>query len=361
MTDKPFGNMPLYKYLLLVTLALVGAGELSAQTDTTIVFEPHKDVGINTETLTQKVIPDTISKDGIIITGTDARFALKNYDQYRFYLYSNVSITSTIGLLKEITFTSSYAGGGKTDANGKDNSPDGFINKFSSGRYYLSSSNKKIGVWESKSDVSTLDITRINPRVYLTKIEVTVQKYSNSTTISSAGYATYCCENAADYSKAYGLRAFKAKYDKEAKKIVLTPVGAVPANTPVVLKGNEGLHAFPTAEGTTDDVADNELKVATEDMTCTGNMWILVKKSNGVGFSPAKAGSTLKKGKCYIEIDASSAASAKFVGLDETTGIRHITASEISLGDKAYNLAGQRVGTDYKGVVIVGGKKVVRR
>lgn len=353
--------MPLHKYLFLVMLAMVVAGDLRAQTDTTIVFEPHKDVGINTETLYDKVIPDAMSKDGITIVGTDARFALEKYDEYRLYLYSKVSITSTIGLLKEITFTSSVAGAGKTDNNGKESSPDGFINKFSSGSYNLSSSNPRVGVWDSKSDVSSLDITRINPKVYLTKIEVTVQKFPNTTTISSAGYATYSCENAVDYSKAYGLKAFKAKYDKDTKRIVLTPVGAVPANTPVVLKGDMGIHGFPSAKGSTGDVTDNELKVAAEDMECTGNMWILVKKSNGVGFSPATKGSTLKKGKCYIVIDSETVSQAKFADLDETTGIARIATPAVPSDGKSYNLAGQRVGSDYKGIVIVGGKKVVRR
>ncbi len=351
--------MPIYRYFLLVMLAMMVAGDLNAQTtSTTITFEPNAVKGKNTN---NKNGADTIYKDGVRIVCDLAAFNYYDTD-YRFYAYSDVIITSTVGCLEKIVFTCSKKGTGKSGNNGNDGSPDGFIGHFSpGGNYYLDDSDMKVGVWQSNSEVSSVTITNIYPLVYAKTIAVTVLKYPNTATISSAGYATYSCENAADYSKAYGLRAFKAKYDKDAKKIVLTPVGTVPANTPVVLKGDEGLHAFPTASGTTDDVSDNELKVATEDMTCTGNMWILVKKSNGVGFSPAKEGTTLKKGKCYIEIDASSTASAKFVGLDETTGIHHITASDASPDGKAYNLAGQRVGSDYKGIVIVGGKKVVRR
>lgn len=335
--------MPIYKYLLLVVLAIMVAGDLNAQT----TFEAGKNSGHN---YGANKGADTIYNDGVRIVCNDAAFNMNS--GYRFYQKGEVEITSTVGPITRIVFTCTASGN-------NDGSPKGLSNYKPFNQYYSVSGTK--GTWSNSKGANVVITNSINPTVIATKIEVTVQKYPNTTTISSAGYATYCCENAADYSKAYGLKAFKAKYDKEAKKIVLTPVGAVPANTPVVLKGDEGLHAFPTAEGTTGDVSDNELKVAAADMECTGNMWILVKKSNGVGFSPAKVGSTLKKGKCYIEIDASSAASAKFVGLDETTGIQHITSSGSSHDGKAYNLAGQRVGPGYKGIVIVGGKKVLRR
>lgn len=345
--------MPIYKYLLLVMLAIMVAGDLNAQTTSTITFEPSNVKGKNTN---DKNGADTIYKDGVRIVCDLAAFNYYDTD-YRFYIGCNVKITSTVGFLTKIVFTC-------TKSKMASGSPYGFsLAKVSSGEYVYSNprnNTSKTGTWNCSDNVDTLTFTSVRQAVNATKIEVTVQKYPNTTTISSAGYATYCCENAADYSKAYGLRAFKAKYDKEAKKIVLTPVGAVPANTPVVLKGDEGLHGFPTAEGATGDVSDNELKVAAADMECTGNMWILVKKSNGVGFSPAKAGSTLKKGKCYIEIDAGSA-SAKFVGLDETTGIHQVTMPNAAPDDKIYNLAGQRVGSDYKGIVIVGGKKALKR
>lgn len=338
-------------------LAIMVAGDLNAQTTSTITFEPSIVKGKNTN---NKNGADTIYKDGVRIVCDLAAFNYYDTD-YRFYAYSNVVITSTVGYLEKIVFTCSKKGNGKPGNNGNSGSPDGFIGHFSSGDYSLKTSDMKVGVWQSNSEVSSITITNIYPLVYAKTIEVTVQKFPNTTTISSAGYATYSCENAVDYSKAYGLKAFKAKYDKDTKRIVLTPVGAVPANTPVVLKGDMGIHGFPSAKGSTGDVTDNELKVAAEDMECTGNMWILVKKSNGVGFSPATKGSKLKKGKCYIVIDSETVSQAKFADLDETTGIARIATPAVPSDGKSYNLVGQRVGSDYKGIVIVGGKKVVRR
>lgn len=349
-TDKLFENMPLYKYLFLVMLAMVVLGDLRAQTTSTIItFEPSTVKGKNTN---NKSGGDTIYKDGVKIVCDVAAFNYYNTD-YRFYSGCDVEITSLVGLMTKIKFTctekSKFTAG----------SPYGFYLATWSTKGY--SYNDDIGTWSNSTGVNYLTIISSKQAVHATKIEVTVEKFPNTTTISSAGYATYCCKNAVDYSKAYGLKAFKARYDKDTKRIVLTPVGVVPANTPVVLKGDKGLHGFPNASGSTDVVSDNELKVAQEDMECTGNMWILVKKSNGVGFSPATKGSTLKKGKCYIVIDSESTSQAKFADLDETTGIARIEAPAVPSDGKSYNLAGQRVGPDYKGIVIVGGKKVVRR
>ena len=49
--------------------------------------------------------------------------------------------------------------------------------------------------------------------------------------------------------------------------------------------------------------------------------------------------------------------------IDETTGINNLNAESNTLEEDApmYNLAGQRVGKEYKGVVIQNGKKFINR
>lgn len=357
--DRPFGFISFYKYLMTSLLFVSGGVSVEAESqDTKITFVPHIDVGINTSGPSDEVIPDVLYKDGVKITSTDARFALKEYDDYRFYKYSYTNFISTIGNLKEIVFTCSEQG----NKNGSPVNLESAKSKketFSSGRYKIDDYNKKVGIWTCSDNVNSLTINYIKGVVYATKIEVTVDKYPNTTTISSAGYATYCCDKAVDYTKTYGLVAYKAKYDSEKKMIVLTKVGKVPANTPVVLKGEGGLYGFPTLESAPKAVTDNDLKVATANMTCTDNMWILVKKSTGVGFVPATPGTTLAKGKCYLLIE--SGASSKFLPFDETTGISHISPNAVRSDGKTYNILGQEVGNDYKGIVIVDGKKVVRK
>ena len=45
----------------------------------------------------------------------------------------------------------------------------------------------------------------------------------------------------------------------------------------------------------------------------------------------------------------------------ETTGITNITTDDTTLNAPAYNLAGQKVGKEYKGVVIKAGKKFIQK
>lgn len=55
---------------------------------------------------------------------------------------------------------------------------------------------------------------------------------------------------------------------------------------------------------------------------------------------------------------------AKMFVLDDsgmTTGIDAIDSESVGEQGPVYNLAGQRVGKDYKGIVIIGGKKVLRK
>lgn len=44
-----------------------------------------------------------------------------------------------------------------------------------------------------------------------------------------------------------------------------------------------------------------------------------------------------------------------------TTAINEVNADKVAANGKAYNLSGQRVGNDYKGIVIVNGKKMIRK
>ncbi len=347
--------MKLKKLLLLAILML--SVDLCAQEESTIItFDAATptDKGKVTEA---KNIPDTISKGGVRIVCTDAAF--NTTEEYRFYegplkKPTIIEVSSSIGTLNKIVFYCVKTGRVSGSPYGLQNSTHSY------GSVTRSKNDDKKLTWSNKgNNNNVLFFVKINPTVICSKIEVTLDKYPNTTTISSAGYATYCCDKAVDYTKTYGLVAYKAKYDSEKKMIVLTKVGKVPANTPVVLKGEGGLYGFPTLESAPKAVTDNDLKVATANMTCTDNMWILVKKSTGVGFVPATPGTTLAKGKCYLLIE--SGASSKFLPFDETTGISHISPNAVRSDGKTYNILGQEVGNDYKGIVIVDGKKMVRK
>ena len=87
-----------------------------------------------------------------------------------------------------------------------------------------------------------------------------------------------------------------------------------------------------------------------------------MNSSNVVGFGPLANGVTLAKGKAYLVPTSPSGFLTFVIGdEDETTTINAVDAAGMDDDTPVYNLAGQKVGKDYKGVVIVNGRKVVRK
>ena len=118
-------------------------------------------------------------------------------------------------------------------------------------------------------------------------------------------------------------------------------VEQVPAGAGVIVKGAEGLYSVPVATG---DVAELEgnLLVGTGENTFTvtsaeyGKVFKYVKTNAGVvGFQKAKVDWTCQAGHDNGQLT-----------IDNDT--------------PAYNLAGQKVGKGYKGIVVKNGKKYVK-
>ena len=112
----------------------------------------------------------------------------------------------------------------------------------------------------------------------------------------------------------------------------------------------------------------NVLK-GTDDNSQTTGGTIYYGFSNGkkgVGFYWRQAdGGAFENGahKAYIAYTPSSTAQAKsYLVFDTATGVRITALQKSQMEDEpTYNLAGQRVGKDYKGIVIIRGKKYLRK
>ncbi len=183
-------------------------------------------------------------------------------------------------------------------------------------------------------------------------------KGEEKTSITAAGWATYVTARSVDFSKTSDVKAYTVAYSATDDAITLTPVTAVPGNTAVVLKGNQGDYTFTT---TTDKaaVSKNDLKFYTKatSVAKAKTVYILANNNGTVGFCPATVGSTVPAYKGYLSISGGTSAK-NFFALDGTaTGINSIAADKANSRDVRFNLAGQRVDKNYKGVVIVNGKK----
>lgn len=181
-------------------------------------------------------------------------------------------------------------------------------------------------------------------------------------TIGQYGYATYVTKSALDFTDS-GVTAYTVSKVITDDKVTLTSVTQVPAGEAIVVKGTAGDHnisVIPSASEVT-----NDLEVSNKDITATAGdtdtYYYLGVENDQVGFRPLAVDGKLKAGKCFFKV-ANNGGSAKFLTMsfdDEVSGISNVTTNVEN--NAAYNLAGQRVNANAKGIVIINGKKYLNK
>ena len=188
-------------------------------------------------------------------------------------------------------------------------------------------------------------------------------KYSvnEKVSITDAGFATFAASYPVDYS-ANGMVAYAVKY-ADGKLTYNKIEGIVPANTAVLLKGDAKDYTLTAAEGEPATV-DTDLKVADGTKTGANNIYCLANKNNGVGFYQVANTVTIPANKAYLEIGTPVTTPAKYYSIGiggNTTGIQAIQQNGVKADGIMYSLSGQRVGANYKGIVICNGKKMIKK
>lgn len=157
-----------------------------------------------------------------------------------------------------------------------------------------------------------------------------------------------------------------------ANEIEIEPVtsGTLTANTPYLVRLKEG-----KATGEYSIVADESagLKETVENEVNIGSYYKLkttYRELSGAElkgkyalsegkFKKAGDSATLKPFRLYLEPVTVGADNALDIVMDSATSVQTIDNEQCTNG-KMYNLNGQAVGNDYKGIVIMNGKKVVK-
>ena len=208
----------------------------------------------------------------------------------------------------------------------------------------------------------TYTIFRRGSTMKIYGIKYAFESESSSVTITDAGFATFAASYPVDYS-ANGLVAYAVKYANGTltyNKIA----GVVPANTAVLLSGEAKEYTLTAAGGAATNV-DTDLKVANGEKKGDGNIYCLANKaSNGVGFYQVSSSVTIPANKAYLEIATPTTTPAKYYSIGiggNTTGIQAIQQNSVKADGIMYSLSGQRVGKDYKGIVICNGKKMIKK
>ena len=256
-----------------------------------------------------------------------------NYQNGLYTANSTCALSAAVGNLGgAVTFSESatrgkyyiYNGGYQVSWLNNDN---GFhINRLSS----LSDSNKPYGTWEILP-VESLPVT-----------------------ISSVGYATFYAPVALEIPAE--VTAYVATDKGDYISLTAIEGGIIPANTGVILAGDEGSYSFNITTG--GSVGSNALTGTVAAIARPVDSYVLATGEHGVALY--KDGATKIPGfKAYLAAPSGGSVKA-FRFEDDETGINGCIPSIFESEDAAiYNMAGQRVSKLQKGVNIVNGKKVL--
>ena len=188
--------------------------------------------------------------------------------------------------------------------------------------------------------------------------------------ISAAGMATFCSDKALDFTAVDAIHAYYVNVDNSGN-LTFTRIRKIPANTGVLLRNAQGEDQgavaainVPVLSGEAESVEGNAFVAVLEEIAQLAskadgfNNYILNKKDGRLGFYHAN-NQKVGAGKAYLRIDESIQA-RDFFGFNEgeATGIENVN-HETTTNGRCYNLNGQQVYANYKGIVIVNGKKTI--
>lgn len=217
------------------------------------------------------------------------------------------------------------------------------------------------GTWSGKSQSVTF--TASNDRKDIKTITVKYAKLETLTTAAS-GFATYAAGYDVNYS-ALGLTTYAIALDEVNNKVSYNRFeGVVPAGKAVLVQGTASTsYELTPAEGAADETFTTDLKASDGTFEAKDDKVYAFGTLNGKsGFKLVTNGITIPAKKGYLQLTGTTAAKPTFFAFDGIgTGISHIEADAALENAAMYNLAGQRVDKSYKGVVIVNGKKMLRK
>lgn len=221
--------------------------------------------------------------------------------------------------------------------------------------------------WTGEADRVSFE-TLGSQGVYINSIKVTFNK-DISLAVSSAERATlYYSDRSFIIPEGIVARTYKIEGNILSRSREYKKGDVLPKGTAVVLEAKEGKYIFEETSKIGETDPYNALRGEDIKTTTSGGevYYVFGKGSNGVGFYWKKANGkafTTEAHKAYLVYTPSKTTNAKsFLGFDVALEIQGPTVREKTTFDgPIYNLAGQRVDKDYKGIIIVNGKKYLNR
>ena len=227
---------------------------------------------------------------------------------------------------------------------------------------------KTVEDWAKKCNVENYVVDRLlfqNNEKIESPFSLKVKSLTRTSILNmpASGFATYYTSYPVKFSD-LDLEAYTVKLNDDKKTIEITKFdGVVPAGKVVLVKGTGNKSYRLTGSDSAGEAFDTDLKVSDGTVTSTDskNVYGLATVNGQDGFYKA-SGEQKIPAKCgYLEV--AKTAGAAFFSLGDitgnTTGIADVKAETVKADAQMYNLAGQKVGKGYKGIVIKNGKKMI--
>ena len=208
-------------------------------------------------------------------------------------------------------------------------------------------------VLERNGSTSTQEPVYAFEAVYPIKVaDVVIETKAN-------GLGTFCYDKDLDFS-ASDVHAYVARVS--GNNVFLTEVTEVPAFTGVLVKGENGAEevTVPVMEGAAPIAAANDFVGVIEDTEVEAGTCSVLSLLDGEEGFYKFLGTVIPANKAYFTTVANNANAKLTLIFDDVDGIKALISDAIVEG-KAYNLNGQRVYDSYKGIVIINGKKYVKK
>ena len=178
--------------------------------------------------------------------------------------------------------------------------------------------------------------------------------------ISALGYSTFAPQYNVTIPE--NIKVYIVESQSVSDVVKITPItGTIAKGEGVIVKGEpEAIVIFDTVEAAEKNAENILVGTTAAKALAEGEAYILVEEEGQAVFSLCAEG-TIAAGKAYLPAPGLNAAPAlKIVMEDETTAIDNLTISQPQNRTTAvYNLAGQKVSTGYKGIIIRNGKKMM--
>lgn len=203
---------------------------------------------------------------------------------------------------------------------------------------------------------------------YIKSIVVTFNK-DVSLAVSSAERATlYYSDRSFIIPEGVVARTYKIEGNILYRSREYKKGDVLPKGTAVVLEAKEGKYIFEETSKTGETDSYNALHGSDSTTITSGGevYYVFGKGSNGVGFYWKEANGkafTTEAHKAYLVYTPSKTTNAKsFLGFDVALEIQGpMVREKVTFDGPIYNLSGQKVDKDYKGIIIVNGKKYLNR